>query len=106
MNSIVRGLTILWKSCKIHRSSRIVLSEESWSADSLKIGKLWRVLQRILDGGAGGGVRDMGGGGPEGVNGCPSPHSCPQSGLNNAFQETRMDFFKVSFPYKGPKIRA
>ena len=61
MNSTVRGLTILWKSCKIHRSSRIVLSEESWSADSLKIGKLWRVLQRILDGGAGGGLRDMGG---------------------------------------------
>ena len=22
-----------------------------------------------------------------GVNGCPSPHSCPQSGLANAFKE-------------------
>ena len=37
----------------IHRN---VLSEVSWSADSPKIGKLWRVLQRILDGeGKGGG---------------------------------------------------
>ena len=75
----------LFKS-SIHRN---VLSEVSWSADSPKIGKLWRVLQRILDG-EGEGEREGG----RGVNGCPSPHSCPQSGLNTVEKNRTKETFE------------